>query len=176
MELERQRNILIIGHQAVLRCLYAYFMKIPLDELPYIKIPLHTVISITPRAHGCDEERYTLDIPAVDTHRDPRKSSKPNSTSVSASNSPAPQAASVPRVSPDPSALPSGLNVSKITVSSVCQDFYSPSPATPSAQSSSPLSDGVKVTLLEPVISQDPSSSIPQLQAEKVIGGEPMNV
>ncbi|KAI9217497.1 6-phosphofructo-2-kinase-domain-containing protein [Blastocladiella britannica] len=73
MELERQRNILIIGHQAILRCLYAYFMKIPPADLPYIKIPLHTVISITPRAYGCDEERYAVDIPAVDTHRDPRK-------------------------------------------------------------------------------------------------------
>ncbi|KNE68730.1 hypothetical protein AMAG_13372 [Allomyces macrogynus ATCC 38327] len=77
MELERQRNILIIGHQAVLRCIYAYFMKIPHNELPYTKIPLHTVISITPRAHGCDEERYSLDIPAVDTHRDPRRGLHP---------------------------------------------------------------------------------------------------
>ncbi|ORZ33500.1 6-phosphofructo-2-kinase-domain-containing protein [Catenaria anguillulae PL171] len=72
MELERQRNILIIGHQAVLRCIYAYFMKIPLAELPYIKIPLHTVISITPRAYGCDEERSTF-RPSTHTatHADP---------------------------------------------------------------------------------------------------------
>lgn len=39
------------------------------DELPYIKIPLHTVIKLTPRAYGCDEERFTLPIEAVDTTR-----------------------------------------------------------------------------------------------------------
>ncbi|GJJ12489.1 hypothetical protein Clacol_006731 [Clathrus columnatus] len=57
MELERQENILIIGHQAILRCLYAYFHNLPQIDLPYIKIPLHTVIKLTPKAYGCDEER-----------------------------------------------------------------------------------------------------------------------
>ncbi|KAG5337204.1 hypothetical protein C0989_010334 [Termitomyces sp. Mn162] len=69
MELERQENILIIGHQAILRCLYAYFHYLPQADLPYIKIPLHTVIKLTPRAYGCDEERYALPVGAVDTHR-----------------------------------------------------------------------------------------------------------
>ncbi|TDL27187.1 bifunctional 6-phosphofructo-2-kinase/fructose-2,6-bisphosphate 2-phosphatase [Rickenella mellea] len=69
MELERQENILIIGHQAILRCLYAYFHDLPQADLPYVKIPLHTVIKLTPKAYGCDEERYTLPIDAVDTHR-----------------------------------------------------------------------------------------------------------
>lgn len=69
MELERQENILIIGHQAILRCLYAYFHHLPQADLPYLKIPLHTVIKLTPKAYGCDEERYALPIEAVDTHR-----------------------------------------------------------------------------------------------------------
>ncbi|KAJ1502280.1 Fructose-2,6-bisphosphatase [Coelomomyces lativittatus] len=73
MELERQRNILIIGHQAVLRCIYAYFLNYTTEELPYIKIPLHTVISLTPKAHGCEEKWYSMGIDAVDTHRDPRQ-------------------------------------------------------------------------------------------------------
>ena len=38
MELERQENILIIGHQAILRCLYAYFLALPQEELPYINV------------------------------------------------------------------------------------------------------------------------------------------
>ncbi|KIJ27860.1 hypothetical protein M422DRAFT_190528 [Sphaerobolus stellatus SS14] len=76
MELERQENILIIGHQAILRCLYAYFHNLPQDDLPYIKIPLHTVIKLTPKAYGCDEERYTLPIAAVDTHRPKPKAAK----------------------------------------------------------------------------------------------------
>jgi len=36
---------------------YAYFHNQPQDELPYINIPLHTVIKLTPKAYGCDEER-----------------------------------------------------------------------------------------------------------------------
>lgn len=72
MELERHnepKSIYIIGHQAVLRAIYAYYMNFAQDELPYINIPLHTVIKLTPRAYGCAEERFSLDIPAVDTHR-----------------------------------------------------------------------------------------------------------
>ncbi|KAK4053739.1 Fructose-2,6-bisphosphatase [Microbotryomycetes sp. JL201] len=69
LELERQQNILVVCHQAVLRCLYAYFHNLPQDELPYLKIPLHTVIKLTPKAYGCDEERFALPIEAVDTTR-----------------------------------------------------------------------------------------------------------
>lgn len=46
MELERQENILIIGHQAILRALYAYFHALGQDDLPYIKIPLHTLLEL----------------------------------------------------------------------------------------------------------------------------------
>ena len=37
---------------------YAYFHHLPQEDLPYVKFPLHTVIKLTPRAYGCDEERY----------------------------------------------------------------------------------------------------------------------
>ncbi|KAI8835000.1 histidine phosphatase superfamily [Chytriomyces cf. hyalinus JEL632] len=61
LELERHHEknhpILIIGHQAVLRALYAYFMNLSHEELPYVKIPLHTVIKLTFKAYGCLEER-----------------------------------------------------------------------------------------------------------------------
>lgn len=70
MELERQDNILIVGHQAIIRALYAYFMGYDQNDLPYIKVPLHTVIKLTPKAYGCDEVRYPLPIEAVDTHRE----------------------------------------------------------------------------------------------------------
>ncbi|KAG9016607.1 Fructose-2,6-bisphosphatase [Tulasnella sp. 427] len=69
MELERQENVLVIGHQAIVRCLYAYFHNISQEDLPYINIPLHTVIKLTPKAYGCDEERYKVPIEAVSTHR-----------------------------------------------------------------------------------------------------------
>ncbi|KAF9907427.1 Fructose-2,6-bisphosphatase [Lobosporangium transversale] len=80
MELERQRNILIIGHQAILRCIYAYFMNYSHEKLPYIKIPLHTVIQLTPRAYACEEKRFKVDIEAVDTHRPKPKAGAPKST------------------------------------------------------------------------------------------------
>lgn len=64
MELERQENILIIGHQAILRALYAYFHALSQEDLPYIKIPLHAVIQLTPKAYGCDEKRFQLPIEA----------------------------------------------------------------------------------------------------------------
>ncbi|SCV69159.1 BQ2448_2179 [Microbotryum intermedium] len=69
IELERQKNILVVCHQAVLRCLYAYFHNLSQEELPYLKIPLHTVIKLTPKAYGCLEERFELPIEAVDTNR-----------------------------------------------------------------------------------------------------------
>jgi broad specificity phosphatase PhoE len=60
-ELERQQEpVLVIAHQAVLRALYAYFANQPRETTPYISIPLHTLIQLTPRAYGCDEERFLL--------------------------------------------------------------------------------------------------------------------
>lgn len=107
MELERQENILIIGHQvcrehasrqatdsqAILRCLYAYFLALPQEELPYIKIPLHTLIKITPMAYGCHEERYALPIAAVDTHRARPARDRKGSVGASVAHSEAPSRA-----------------------------------------------------------------------------------
>ncbi|KAI8781619.1 6-phosphofructo-2-kinase/fructose-2,6-bisphosphatase isoform X1 [Biomphalaria glabrata] len=70
LELERQENVMVICHQAVLRCLLAYFQDKSADNLPYLKVPLHTVIKLTPVAYGCRVEFVALDIPAVNTHRD----------------------------------------------------------------------------------------------------------
>jgi 6-phosphofructo-2-kinase/fructose-2,6-biphosphatase 2 len=44
-------------HVTLARYSYAYFHNLPQADLPYIKIPLHTVIKLTPKAYGCDEER-----------------------------------------------------------------------------------------------------------------------
>lgn len=82
MELERQQNIMIISHQAVLRCIYAYFLDIGPDELPYLKIPLHTVMKLTWTAYGCDVQMYKIDIDAVSTHR-----AKPKAVKKSSNNS-----------------------------------------------------------------------------------------
>ncbi|XP_077984994.1 6-phosphofructo-2-kinase/fructose-2,6-bisphosphatase-like isoform X2 [Glandiceps talaboti] len=69
MELERQKNVLVVCHQGVMRCLLAYFLDKGPDELPYLKCPLHTVLKLTPVAYGCRVESVSLNIDAVDTHR-----------------------------------------------------------------------------------------------------------
>ncbi|XP_024862389.1 6-phosphofructo-2-kinase/fructose-2,6-bisphosphatase 1 isoform X3 [Kryptolebias marmoratus] len=73
MELERQENVLVICHQAVMRCLLAYFLDKAGDELPYLRCPLHTVLKLTPVAYGCKVESFFLNIEAVNTHREKPK-------------------------------------------------------------------------------------------------------
>ncbi|XP_026077354.1 6-phosphofructo-2-kinase/fructose-2,6-bisphosphatase 4a isoform X1 [Carassius auratus] len=70
MELERQENVLVICHQAVMRCLLAYFLDKTAEELPYLKCTLHTVLKLTPMAYGCKVESVCLNVDAVNTHRD----------------------------------------------------------------------------------------------------------
>ncbi|KKY20842.1 putative fructose-bisphosphatase [Phaeomoniella chlamydospora] len=69
MELERSENVLIITHQAVIRCIYAYFMDLKQSDSPWMEVPLHTLMKLTPRAYGTDEQRFKADIPAVSTWR-----------------------------------------------------------------------------------------------------------
>ena len=38
--------------QAVMRCIVAYFMDHSKEDLPYIKVPLHTIVKLTPVAYG----------------------------------------------------------------------------------------------------------------------------
>ena len=71
MELERSsRSILIVSHQAIIRCIYAYYMSIPQSDSPWVNIPLHTLIRLTPRAYNTQKELFKADIPAVSTYRE----------------------------------------------------------------------------------------------------------
>ncbi|NXD27489.1 F262 bisphosphatase, partial [Spelaeornis formosus] len=83
MELERQGNVLVISHQAVMRCLLAYFLDKSADELPYLRCPLHTILKLTPVAYGCKVETIALNVEAVNTHRD-----KPSLNSLPSRQSP----------------------------------------------------------------------------------------
>jgi len=69
MEMERQDSLLIVGHQAVIRCLLAYYMETPEEDLPWLEVPLHTVIKLSPIAYGCKVEYLEFNIPRVSTHR-----------------------------------------------------------------------------------------------------------
>ena len=67
-ELERgEEELIIVSHQAVLRCLYAYFLDLPAAEIPFIDIPLHTVICLQPMTYGCKEKRTKINVEA-DAH------------------------------------------------------------------------------------------------------------
>jgi broad specificity phosphatase PhoE len=60
-ELERERApVLLIGHQAVLRALYAYVIDRPAHECPFVSIPLHTILELEPTAYGSEERRIDL--------------------------------------------------------------------------------------------------------------------
>ncbi|KAI9365681.1 hypothetical protein BD770DRAFT_406056 [Pilaira anomala] len=61
MELEREKNdVLIVAHETVLRCLYAYLLDRPATEIPTISIPRSCLIEITPSAYGCKESRMEI--------------------------------------------------------------------------------------------------------------------
>ncbi|OCK80847.1 fructose-2,6-bisphosphatase-like protein [Lepidopterella palustris CBS 459.81] len=76
MELERSENILIVTHQAILRCIYAYFMNVPQEKSPWMEVPLHTLIKLTPKAYSTQEDRLKAEIPAVSTFREKGSSAK----------------------------------------------------------------------------------------------------
>lgn len=86
LELEREEDLLIISHQAVCRCLLAYFKNIPQQdlskELPYLEVPLHTVLKVVPKIFDCEIERFTLGPAAVNTQQ-----SRPESREATAADS-----------------------------------------------------------------------------------------
>lgn len=61
LELERERDdILIVAHQTVLRCIYAYLLDRSEDEIPTTVIPMNTVFELFPQAYGCIETRHVV--------------------------------------------------------------------------------------------------------------------
>ena len=98
MELERSENIIIItyvpplhslhitnlsdSHQAIVRCIFAYYMEIPQEKSPWMEVPLHTLMKLTPKAYGTEVEKFKADIPAVSTWR-PKGSTAKHHDSVS---------------------------------------------------------------------------------------------
>lgn len=64
IELERTADpLLIVGHQAVLRALYAYLIDEPPERCPWLSIPLHTLIEVQPNAYGFEERAVPFDVP-----------------------------------------------------------------------------------------------------------------
>jgi broad specificity phosphatase PhoE/predicted kinase len=62
IEMERTTlPLLIVGHLPVLRCIYAYLNDLPINKLPHIDLPMHTVIMLRADAAGTQhEKRFNL--------------------------------------------------------------------------------------------------------------------
>jgi 6-phosphofructo-2-kinase/fructose-2,6-biphosphatase 2 len=61
IEIERQTDdVLVIGHQAVNRALYGYFVGTPREEIPHVEMPLHAIVRLRPDRYGFQEERFVL--------------------------------------------------------------------------------------------------------------------
>lgn len=69
LQLESETNVLIVSHQAVLRCLLGYFLETPPDQIPYVKVPLHTIIKLTLEGYSYAVETVQMPIECVDTNR-----------------------------------------------------------------------------------------------------------
>ena len=50
--------------------IYVFLGLVVPDEMPYLKCPLHTVLKLTPVAYGCKVESISLNVEAVNTHRE----------------------------------------------------------------------------------------------------------
>ncbi|XP_030816570.1 6-phosphofructo-2-kinase/fructose-2,6-bisphosphatase 3 isoform X1 [Camarhynchus parvulus] len=131
MELERQENVLVICHQAVMRCLLAYFLDKSADEMPYLKCPLHTVLKLTPVAYGCRVESISLNIEAVNTHRDRPEEAKKGPNPLMRRNSVTPLASPEPTKKPRINSLEEHVAVSPALPGCVPQEVPTQMPGQP---------------------------------------------
>lgn len=61
LELERHREpIIVVAHNAVIRCMLAYFTGKDVQDCPHIEVPLHTVFKLTTRAYGVEIETFDI--------------------------------------------------------------------------------------------------------------------
>ena len=68
-QIEQQENLLVISHQATLRCLLALLLGGRMEDLPYTQVPLHTVIKVVLEPNKVTVEEHRLPVDCVDTHR-----------------------------------------------------------------------------------------------------------
>lgn len=71
---EEEDNLLVVSHQATLRCVIGLLLGKPLEEVPYIKVPLHTVMEVrlpskVQNARVLEILEHRLPVECVDTYR-----------------------------------------------------------------------------------------------------------
>lgn len=62
-------DVLVVSHQAVLRCILSYFKGTPIGRIPYINVPLHTLILVKSFGYDFRIETVPLKVECVDTYR-----------------------------------------------------------------------------------------------------------
>jgi broad specificity phosphatase PhoE len=63
VEMERRREpVVVIAHQAVIRCLVAYFTDQSMEACPRLEVSLHTIIELVPKAYGPVERRVEVPV------------------------------------------------------------------------------------------------------------------
>ena len=56
------KPILLVSHQATLRCLFSYFEAHKVNTIPYISVPLHTLVKLEPGILGFTKTTYKFDV------------------------------------------------------------------------------------------------------------------
>ena len=60
-EIERSQSpVIVVAHLSTLRCIYAYFTKNEVSEMPYIDVPYNAIIKLIPEVYFCEEKRLYL--------------------------------------------------------------------------------------------------------------------
>jgi 6-phosphofructo-2-kinase / fructose-2,6-biphosphatase 3 len=62
-------DVLVVSHQAVLRCIMAYFMGSKHEDVPYINVPLHSLLIVRSFGYDFKVETVSMQIECVDTMR-----------------------------------------------------------------------------------------------------------
>lgn len=62
-------DVLVVSHQAVLRCIMAYFTGSKPESIPYINVPLHTLLIVKSYGYDFQIETLPMKVECVDTHR-----------------------------------------------------------------------------------------------------------
>eukprot|EP00605_Chrysophyceae_sp_TOSAG23-4_P001097 GSChrysophyteH1.ASY1.ANO1.1203.1 assembled CDS len=98
IEMERHREpLLIIGHQGILRIIYAFYMGLSRAEAPYVNIPLNNVVECQPGAFSChvkNHKLYHIELPKDgqdepgSIHRNNSSNSSGGSNNSSTNNEP----------------------------------------------------------------------------------------
>jgi len=73
-----QTEVLVVSHQAVLRCIMAYFKGSHPEEIPYINVPLHTLLVVRSFGYQFIVETVPLKVECVDTYRVQPKNCSPD--------------------------------------------------------------------------------------------------